>query len=342
MKKKKTHLICLVAFLFLITFNVNFVESKIELIDLSHPKHLRILDEFDKGNEWVPTIVEIHSTEVMEDVIASLSGIEIKNIRRLYGGVAFSGEITLSGINKLANNSDVVTINLEEELRPLLDKSVQLINATIVWDLNYSGKDQTICVIDTGVNASHPDLQGKVLAEKCYCSYPEGNNSDCCPDGTLEDDDAEDSSGHGTHVTGIIVSQDLTYTGVAPNASVVVVKVCNSTESCVSSDVFQAITWCRNNAATYNISIITLSLGSGIYTSNSCPDWADSTINAAVGAGIFVDASSGNEFNTTGINYPACSPNVTSVGASTDLDTMAHYTNREVELLDLLAPGSSI
>ena len=57
-----------------------------------------------------------------------------------------------------------------------------------VWDLGYSGNGVKVCVIDTGVDAGHPDLSGNIVDEKCYCS------DNCCPDSTDEDDSAEDDN----------------------------------------------------------------------------------------------------------------------------------------------------
>jgi len=332
--------------LFLIIFSFNFVlANKItqEISGFSSLRQIKILNEFNK-TDLVPVIVEVSSAEKIDNLISSLSEINFKNVKKETSTI-FSVKVTKAGLDNLANNSNVKWIDLEESLSPVLSESVPLINATQVWAKDYTGKGQTVCVIDTGVNASHPDLQGKIIGEKCYCRNPEGANQHCCPGGLNESNDAEDYNGHGTHVTGIIVSQDATYRGVAPNASVVMVKVCNSSinNSCDNDDILLGINWCKDHKTMYNISVISISISDGgVYAPGNCYRiWADSAITNAVSTGIFVDVASGNEGSTTGIGYPSCSPNAVSVGASTKNDGMAYFTNRASNL-DLLAPGLGI
>ena len=120
MRNKQKRLKMGIFILVLILLIINFIHGE---INTTHSSYLRILNEFNNGNEWVPVIVEVNSAGMMEGVIASLSETEIRNIRRLYGGFTFNGEITIGGINKLVNNSNVRTINLEEELRPNTNES---------------------------------------------------------------------------------------------------------------------------------------------------------------------------------------------------------------------------
>ncbi|KKL06009.1 hypothetical protein LCGC14_2600340, partial [marine sediment metagenome] len=78
-----------------------------------------------------------------------------------------------------------------------------------------------------------------------------------------EDDDPMDDNGHGTHVAGIVASQNPTYKGVAPGANIVAAKVLNSAGSGWFTDIAAAIDWCMDNKDTYNIVAMSLSLGDG-------------------------------------------------------------------------------
>ncbi|MBN2053216.1 S8 family serine peptidase, partial [Candidatus Woesearchaeota archaeon] len=252
---------------------------------------------------------------------------------------SFTADVTEEGFNELIKNEKVSEIYLDITGHVSLDDSVPLINADDVWSLNYTGDGATICIIDSGVNAAHPDLNGKIQDEYCYCSYTDLGNGGCCPDTTDEDDDAEDDLGHGTHVSGIIASQDSTYKGVAYDADIYVVKVTNSNGDFYFSDLGDAIDMCR----LWDVNIISISLSDGGNHpgSSSCPTSIDTKINNAYNEGISIIAASGNNGYTTGISYPACSPHVISTGATTKSDNMASFTNRGSNL-NLLAPGQSI
>ncbi|MBR9683637.1 S8 family serine peptidase, partial [Candidatus Woesearchaeota archaeon] len=157
-----------------------------------------------------------------------------------------------------------------------------------------------------------------------------------------ESNSAEDDHGHGTHVSGIAAGNHNTYRGVAPEAGIIAIKVCNSGGSCNSDDVISAIDWCTNNASKYNISVISISLGGDGPYNTYCDDNSYGIapgINSAVAENINVVISSGNNGWTTGISSPACVENATPVGAVNSADAVSY--NRG-DILDLLAPGVSI
>ncbi|MEW6295192.1 MAG: S8 family serine peptidase [Candidatus Diapherotrites archaeon] len=172
-----------------------------------------------------------------------------------------------------------------------------------------------------------------------------------------------DDEGHGTHVSGIIASQNSTYKGVASGAKIVAAKVLDAQGKGFFSNVTSAIDWCIEHKSDFNIMAINMSLGDGGQYNNpsiQCDPYATAqAISAAVAQGIFVAVASGNEAYTNGISYPACASDATSVGAvydadvgrknwaptctdnSTYADKIVCFTNRD-EILDLLAPGCSI
>lgn len=115
--------------------------------------------------------------KIKSEIISNLTEEEFELRGTIAGRDLIVGYLTLSGLEKLKNNLYVSIIHEETIGTIALQQSLPLINATKVWDEGYTGEGQTICVIDSGVNASHPDLQGKVIAEKCYCINPEGANS---------------------------------------------------------------------------------------------------------------------------------------------------------------------
>ncbi len=177
-----------------------------------------------------------------------------------------------------------------------------------------------------------------------------------------DDYDPFDDNGHGTHVSGIISSDDSTYRGVAPGSKIVSLKVLDNTGNGDSADVAAAVEWCVNNKDIYGITVINMSLGdNGQYASSAfCDQFLTSQmVNLAVSNGIFVAVASGNNGYTGGITLPACASGATSVGgvysadwgslswssgctdSTTQADKMVCHTNRS-DLLDLLAPGAII
>ncbi|MEM4347189.1 MAG: S8 family serine peptidase [Candidatus Altiarchaeota archaeon] len=265
-------------------------------------------------------------------------------VKYLYKTInSISGSLKGEVIEKLKKDPDIEAIYFDRKLKILLDESVPLINATDVWKIkvnneNITGKGQTVCVIDTGIDYRHQDLGN--------CTQEQFLNGNCSKvisgyDFVNSDNDPMDDNDHGTHVAGIVAANGL-LRGVAPDAKLLALKVCNASGYCSDSDIIAAIDWCNSNYSKYNISVITMSLGDdGQYTSSNCPTYMDSVINVAHSLGIFVSVASGNNGYSNGISYPACSPNVTSVGSTTKGDVISSFTNTG-ENLDLLAPGQSI
>ncbi len=133
-----------------------------------------------------------------------------------------------------------------------------------------------------------------------------------------------DDNNHGTHVSGIIASQNGTHQGVAPDANIAALKVLDADGSGWFSDTAAAIDWCIENKDNYAIAVISMSLGDGGEHNNpvtECdPNAAAIAISTAVNQGIFVVAASGNEAYTNGISYPACASDAVSVGGVYDAD----------------------
>lgn len=244
--------------------------------------------------------------------------------------------VTEDGLIDLLNNPLVEGVYSDYSFSVGLSDSVPLINGTDI-DFGVFNQNVSVCVIDTGIDITHSAFEDRIIAQHCYCS------NDCCPNSQSEDTNAMDDNivSHGTHVSGIIASNG-TKKGVAPDANIVAVKVCNDQGSCFTSDVISGIDFCVQNKAAYNIQVISGSIGDGgQHIPASCPTFIDSALDAAAALDMFLVFASGNDGYTGGINYPACYPNAVSVAASTKSDTMASFSNRGLGL-DLVAPGVSI
>ncbi len=232
-----------------------------------------------------------------------------------------------------------------------------LVQATDAHKLGYTGKGVRIAVIDTGVDATQPDLAGHVAAQHCF------TQGGCPPNGTSESNFATDDEGHGTHVAGIVVSAGkVAAAGMAPGADVVAVKVLDKNGSGSDSDILAGLDWVAANAKALNIRVINLSLGSQQSWATAC-DKSDPATSGAVKLlgqkGVTVFAAAGNEGVKNGLGNPACLGQVHAVGAVYTRDltsanypglcadktpkagTMTCFSNRGKNL-HLVAPGAPI
>jgi len=197
-------------------------------------------------------------------------------------------------------------------------------------------------IIDTGIDLNHPffgsDANGNGIADRIVYQYDFADN----------DADASDRNGHGSHVAGIIGSSDSTYTGIAPKADIIALKVFKDNGSGYFSDLEESLQWVINNATTYNIVSVNLSLGDERNWSTDAPRYGIGDELAALAAKrIIVTTAAGNSFtkfgSTQGLAYPAADPNTIAVGAvwSTN-DQIADFSQRDASLLEVFAPGIPI
>jgi subtilisin family serine protease len=177
-------------------------------------------------------------------------------------------------------------------------------------------------IIDTGIYTKHPDFEGRATFVKNFDKV----------DGT--DDDL---LGHGTHVAGTIGSK--TY-GVAKKTQLFALKTCNQYGQCALSDVNAAISEAVSDSAKRtcpNGVVINLSLGAPNEEWKSIAD----AISQANNAGIFVAVASGNAGANAADYSPASSPGVCAVGASSNTDAVASFSNYG-STVSIVAPGVDV
>lgn len=171
-----------------------------------------------------------------------------------------------------------------------------------------------VAVIDTGIDLTHPDLAGNIVAN--YTAVK----------GTLSGDDDE---GHGSHVSGRIAAIDNTIgvVGVDPEAKLIAVKVLNKNGTGSTSQVIAGIDWVTKNAATYNIMVANMSLGAPGKSDNNCgntnKDALHKAICASTAAGVTYVVAAGNKGVDVNKFVPAAyDDTVITVSALADSDGM--------------------
>ncbi|MFP4496917.1 MAG: S8 family peptidase [Vulcanimicrobiota bacterium] len=215
-----------------------------------------------------------------------------------------------------------------------------------VWDKGFKGQGQTVCVIDTGI-AQHPDYKDRIIGFKDLVNGRDGVEN------------AYDDQGHGTHCAGIAVgdgsASDGKYTGVAPEAKLVGVKVLGKYGGGSFSDIIAGVQWAVENKEEYGINVISMSLGGSVYQSFK-DDPVAQAVEAAVDKGIVTVVAAGNSGpSSETIGTPAHAPHALTIGALDDRgtvdpsdDKIAYFSSRgptKVDKLakpDVLTPGVRI
>lgn len=244
----------------------------------------------------------------------------------------------------------VLGVELDRPLELYLEQTVPMIGAASVRDdLGIDGAGVTVAVVDSGIDATHPDLalgskvvqNVKILGEEHYVPGT----------GVVVEDvpSTDTTSGHGTHVAGIVAGDGTAssgrYRGVAPGARLVGV---GAGESFGMVTAAIGLDWVIDNRDRYGIEVVNNSWGDGFieYDPGSVLNRAT---KAAHDAGITVVMAAGNDgAHGAGRISRYCIPDwVVCVGASTKTGALASLSSRgdpadETWWVDVLAPGEYV
>ncbi|USK33005.1 S8 family peptidase [Bacillus sp. F19] len=209
-----------------------------------------------------------------------------------------------------------------------IPEGVDLIQAPALWSKGFKGKDVLIAVIDTGCDAQHPDLKGRVIGGR---NFTDDDNGD--------PEVFRDYNGHGTHVSGTIaaVNAESGVIGVAPEAKLLILKALGGEEG---SGAYEWIINAIEYAISEKADIISMSLGGP----TDVPE-LHQAVQKAVQNQILVVCAAGNEGDgnskTSEFSYPGCYNEVISVGAISLQRKSSYFTNSNNEI-DAVAPGEKI
>ncbi|MFA5992474.1 MAG: S8 family serine peptidase [Candidatus Pacearchaeota archaeon] len=341
--KKRAFIIIVLAILVSLIFIISAQEKQDKVSEevyktLENNSEARVVITINNPKRELFTTPKIE--DIKEEVINKIDDEQIKHVFNK----SIVTEVSQEEIESLKNDKNIASIKIDPQIKAFLQDSVPLINASTtrpvqVSGINLTGQDQTICIIDSGVYYSHQDLGNCTTSEFLAgsCSKVIGGY-----DFVNSDADPIDDYGHGTHVAGIAAANGK-INGVAIGSKIIAMKVLGSNGLGYASNIKAAIDWCVGNASIYNISVISMSLGGSTLYSTYCnndaaaEDFA-SSINAAIASNISVIAATGNDYNTTGIASPACVQNSTAVAATSKIDEITSYSDRN-NLTDLVAPG---
>lgn len=297
---------------------------------------------------------------------------EFRTLTRFHRYPLLAIEAGAPALQRLAAAPEVLRIQPDVAQPPTLASSLQVINADDVHDFGHVGTGQTVAILDTGIDRDHPFFAGRLVDEACYSSDDDGEQTLCPNGGTSQTgagaadattatcvDGTTNLCDHGSHVAGIAAGAAAGVTGapgdgVAPGAEIIAVQVftrfdnaddCGDNPApCVLSyvsDQIEALERIADISGGHDIAAVNMSLGGGEEAAACDDDARKEAIDDLLALGITTVVSAGNDGHGAAVGAPACISTAVTVGATTDGDAVAGFSNRGT-LLDLFAPGVGI
>jgi subtilisin family serine protease len=264
-------------------------------------------------------------------------------------------------VKALSASAAVADLNLDHLVAPGLSNTTPLIGSSRLNTRGVGGAGQTIAVLDTGIDRTHPFLAGRVVDEACFGGCASGAGSASGPGTGVNCPLAVAGCDHGTHVAGIAAGaagpNPVGFNGVAPQATIMSVNVFHRVDNfwpfnfCGSSPSPCALAWASDEVAgleyvlgrrsAFSIAAVNISIGGGEYTATCDRSWMKPAIDNLASVGIATVVSAGNDGFTNALSEPGCVGSAVSVGATTNSDVVAAFSN-SASFLDLLAPGVNV
>lgn len=250
---------------------------------------------------------------------------------------ALAVNIPVSAVEELAANSNSRYISLDQPTQTLGYSHVENttgaanVRSGVLSSATVDGTGVGIAIIDSGIWDNHSLLKNGLVIKSV--------------DFTGENILNGDPFGHGTHVAGLAAASNSllsgTFTGIAPNAKLINLRVLNGQGVGTSAALLQALDWALANRTAYNIRVVNISLGAMAVSSYN-NDPACRAVRRLADAGVVVVAAAGNNGKDANgnkvyghIHSPAIEPSAITVGASNSMgsdvrsdDIMTSYSSR--------------
>jgi serine protease AprX len=269
--------------------------------------------------------------------------------------------IPVSALPALEADPEISLVTIDHPMNVMDETTDVATGVTAAWSAGYTGAGVGVAVIDSGINDTHPDLRNPNGSSRVvYHQDFTGTSTTNLLGGKY------DLYGHGTHVAGIIGGNGSLsggqYEGVAPGVNLVDLRALDLNGVGTDSTVIAAIQEAVALKNTYNIRVINLSLGRGIFVSYT-QDPLCQAVESAWKSGILVVVAAGNygRLSVNGSNgfgtvtAPGNDPYVLTVGAtksngstSVSAETLASYSSKgpttydHVVKPDMVAPGNDV
>lgn len=231
----------------------------------------------------------------------------------------------------------VQRLTLDRPVHAALDKSVPQVHAPEAWAEGYDGTGVKVAILDTGIDATHPDLAGKVIGTH---DFVDSTGS------------VVDGHGHGTHVASIIAGTGAAsggkYRGVAPGAKLLIGKVLGDNGSGSVSYLIDGAEWAADQGA----QVVNMSIGGIAAPQADGKDPLEQAIDliSRYTKTLFVIAAGNSGPEPGTLEYPGVTTSALTVAAVDSTDTVASFSSRgplpstytRTLKPDIAAPGVSI
>ncbi|MEO5359787.1 MAG: S8 family serine peptidase [Nitrospirota bacterium] len=272
-----------------------------------------------------------------------------------------------AALNSTLSAPEVESV-VEDEVSPpsAVNWNISATGASTVWQYGYDGSGYAVAILDTGVDKTHPMLSAKVIAEACYSTNDSSSYaSSLCPNAVTDlttSGAAMPYAGncptglcdHGTSVAGFAAGKNTgEASGVAKGAAIIAMQVftrfdygCATSNPCLlayNSDIIKGLERVYELSAAYPIAAVNLSTAGGHFATNCDTEYGaiKAMVDTLRSVGIASVSASGNHGYIDGISGPACISTVVSVGGTTNVDSVAYFSN-SASFLNILAPGYEI
>ena len=286
-----------------ISFTDNYDSQKMILETLNMTKQNK--------REHVTSKLKEFSVRSQADLISQLNELastsQVRKIKSIWIVNVVNCEMTKNAIELLSEREDISSIDYDEErnilLTPTYEKesgeylhemrngreitwNVLKVNADDVWTQGYYGSGVIVAVLDTGVNYNHTDLNDHLWSHPDYPNHGY--------DFVNSDDNPMDDHGHGTHCAGTVAGDGTSgsQTGMAPEASIMCVKLLNNEGGGYESVCWEAIEFAVDNGA----DVLSMSFGWQHSWGTNRTAWRN-VMDYAYAADIFASVAAGNEGN---------------------------------------------
>ncbi|MFD4375292.1 S8 family serine peptidase [Streptomyces sp. NPDC058486] len=296
---------------------------------------------YDDASTSTLPLIAVYGSELGRSASAAPRGARRGQVLKTIGGVALAADkkqaatfwAEVSAPTARAFSAGLDKLWLDRKVEATLERSTRQVRAPEAWAAGYDGTGTKVAVLDTGADAEHPDLKGRIVASENF----------------TDSDSAGDRQGHGTHVLSTVGGSGAADAGkkkgVAPGAQLLNGKVLNDSGSGATSWIIAGMEW----AVAQGADVVSMSLGNPAETDCDDPMSAAAEQLAQNEGTLFVVAAGNAGPTLNSVSSPGCAPSVLTVGATDRDDSTAWFSSRspvanEAHTLkpEIAAPGVGI
>ncbi|MFI5806387.1 S8 family peptidase [Streptomyces sp. NPDC051561] len=294
--------------------------------DDARSKSLPLIAVYDKSVNVARALPALPRAATRGPVLAPVGGVALKADKDR--AADFWADL---GNPRSRAGGDLAKLWLDRKISATLDRSTKQVRAQEAWAAGFDGKGTKVAVLDTGADAEHPDLKGRVVAAKNFTDA--GSEADV--------------QGHGTHTASTVGGSGAASggkkKGVAPGTGLLNGKVLNDQGQGAESWIIAGMEWAVQEKA----DVVSMSLG-GAATDCTDPLSVAAEELAKSKDTLFVLAAGNTGPRNNSVSSPGCAPGVLTVGAVDRDDTTAQFSSRGPNIAthtlkpEIAAPGVNI